>query len=175
MERDFQPIENFNIDDYEIPVYKPKPSKKSEDKGYLQAGLRKVARAGEAAGGLPGDILSGAFGLGNYATGGAVPTYEKIQEKLPLSLPTSTQTRESLKKVTGGYLEPEEGKDSFLDNVVSDLATFLTPAGSGKAKVGKAALKAAGIKAFGGNIAAKGAEALGAGEQGQALTKLALW
>lgn len=138
-----------------------------EEPGYLQSGLRKIARVGEAAGGLPGDIASGALGLANYATGGAIPTYEKIQEKLPLSLPTSSQARQSLKKVTGEYLEPETDKDSFWDNVVSDFGSYMVPIGG--AVKGSVALG----RAIGGNVASKAAESLGFGEAGQAISKLA--
>ena len=86
---------------------------------------RLAARAGEAVAGLPGDIASLAGTVGNLVSGGNLPTYEDVQEKLPISLPTSSQIREGLtKRITGEALEPKNWVESLADDVVGDFATM---------------------------------------------------
>lgn len=106
--------------------------------GYgLRTGARTLARAGEAVAGLPGDILSGIMGLGSYASGGIIPSMEKIQEKLPFVTPppTSQQIREQgTKHYTGEYLEPQSPFEESYDQIIGDATQMLLP-GIGKGKV----------------------------------------
>ena len=144
------------------------PVDKSET-NILQDIGRAGARAAESVGGLPGDILSSGLGIGSYATGGSIPSYEKVQEKLPISLPTSSQLRKGTQRLTGDYLEPKTKLQSFGDDIISDLASYVTPVGilGTGIKVGKAAKLA-----VGGNIAAQAAKMIGFSEGGQSATKI---
>lgn len=145
------------------------PVQKSETNIAQDIG-RLGARAAESVIGLPGDILSTGLGLGSYATGGTIPSYEQVQEKLPISLPTSSQNRFFTKKLTGDYLDPKNQLQSFGDDIISDLASYVVPVGGligTGMKVGKAAKLA-----VGGNIAAQAAKMVGFGEGGQAATKI---
>ncbi len=89
---------------------------------------RTGARVGEALAGLPGDITNTGFALGNLASGGYIPTYEDVQNKLPISLPTSHQIKKGFtEKLTGDYLKPKNKGEEFYDEFVGDLATLALP------------------------------------------------
>lgn len=96
--------------------------------GTLARGaVRTGARVAENVASGAADLASAGLGLANWATGGAIPTYEKIQEKLPVSLPTSTEIKDKLSKITSGYTDPQSGTEEFLDNIVSAATSFLAP------------------------------------------------
>lgn len=104
------------------------PEPEGAGQKLLRGGLRTAARVGESALGLPGDIASGTLGLGSYLTGGAIPSYEEVQEALPVSLPTSQDIRQKVTQgLTGEYLEPQNKVENFIDNVVGDLVGFMAP------------------------------------------------
>lgn len=162
--------------------------------GTLGRGLvRTGSRIGEALATNVGDIASTGLGLGNYLTGGAIPTYESIQENLPISPPTSAQAQAFSEKLTGGYTAPQSATEEFIDNIASTatkligggglphltkaLSTIISPQNA--ARVAKLVLPFSGIgwkSALGlstaGEVGAKGAELLGAGPVGQQATKL---
>lgn len=126
---------------------------------------RAGARVGESLAGLPGDIANTALGLGNLASGGYIPTYEDVQGKFPVSLPTSHQIKKGFtEKLTGDYLKPKNKGEEFFDEFVGDLATLALPI-KGKVPFARA-LKTAG--------AAAGAGFLGdqvGGDTGKGLAK----
>lgn len=128
--------------------------------------LRTGARVGESLLGLPGDLASLGLGAANYLSGGAIPNYEQIQEKLPVSLPTTQQNREFLRKHTGEYLEPQSKLEEFADEVASDLSTLLLPV------KGKIPFKAALGRALGANAASFFTKELGGGPLAQAGAKI---
>lgn len=136
---------------------------------------RSLARATETVVGLPGDIASLPKKLAKYSmeklTGKEHPEFDQANEILKyaipgLNLPTSNEVRQGLEKIGGEYLKPQNKKEEFSDNIVSDLTSLLVPV---KGKIPFA--KSLGI-AIGSNIAEKGAELLGAEEGGQAATKI---
>jgi hypothetical protein len=129
----------------------------------LRGGLRTGARALEQIGGIPGDIASAVLGVGNYLSGGAIPSYEDVQKKLPTP-PTTAQNREALKKLTKGYLEPQGPVESFIDDVAGDVA--------GLAAGSSTPLKNVLFKAVTGNAASGLVKSLGGGPTAQAATKL---
>lgn len=137
---------------------------------------RHVARTGsritEAVLGLPSDILQtaqlGARGLEKGAS--------KIREKIGLSpleysekpkgLPGSSELRELSQKIFGEIITPQNAKESFIDDIVSDAAVLAIPV---KGKV--PFIRSIGT-ALAGNLAQEGAKQLGVGEKGQAAAKL---
>lgn len=77
----------------------PQQIKMPEEETILQTGLRNLGRVGlraaETVVGAPGDIASLGLGIGNYVSGGRIPTYEQIQEYTGSRLlPTSQQFKE---------------------------------------------------------------------------------
>jgi len=110
---------------------------------------RSAARAGETLIGLPGDIreFTGAIGgwLGDKARSlmGKEPLTEEQKEyireqtkpknwdligKLAESFPTSQEVREGItRKYTGDYLEPQNKKEAFADEVVQDFTVLAIP------------------------------------------------
>ncbi len=147
----------------------------------LRTGLRTAARVGETVAGLPGDIANLGFGAANYLTSGAVPTYQQVQEKLPISLPTSQNIKEFHEKATGEYLKPQNTAEEIGDEFVGLVSALISPAKgvaglTSASKIGKAlskAPKAAKIAgaAIGGSQAIK---ALGGSEFAQEGTKLGI-
>jgi hypothetical protein len=131
----------------------------------LQSGLRHVARTGARVGesllGFPGDVASLALGATRYLTGGKTPSYEQVQEYLPVRIPTSSQLQEGTEKISGGYLAPKSEYESTADEFSQFLATLMLPL-KGKVPFKKALLQA-GLGTAGG----KAAKLLGAGELGQ--------
>ncbi len=161
----------------------------------VRRGLSGVARAGEALVGAPGDIASLGLGAANWASGGATPTYEDIQKKLPVSLPTSQQLHEATGRATKGYTNPQGTTEESIDNVVGIVSSLFLPSkfkpsfikGLGRilnpssAKVagnvlmpfsGSTWQKALKV-GLAGEAGSRSAEALGAGPAGQGATKLA--
>ena len=147
----------------------------------LRTGLRTAARIGETVVGLPGDIAQVGLGAANYISGGRVPTYEQVQEKLPISLPTSKNVKEFHEKATGEYLKPQNAAEELGDEFTGLVTALISPAkgiggltsaakiGQSLSKVPKAA-KVAGA-ALGGAQAVK---ALGGSEFAQEGTKLGI-
>lgn len=128
--------------------------------GTLGRGLARTgARVGEAVAGLPGDVVSGALGLGNLGsrilTGSEIPGVSTAQEYLP----TSQKIREKVTEpLTGEYLKPRGGFEETLDTLVGDVASLLTPVGiasKGAALTGRALGKTA-LKAAGAGLVGKG-------------------
>ncbi len=110
----------------------------------LRGAARTGARAAETVAGLPGSIAQAGFGIGNYLTGGAIPTYKEVQEKLPVSLPTPENIREFHEPYTGEYLKPQGPVEELGDELTNLITSLITPATgalglASKAKLGKAA------------------------------------
>lgn len=97
----------------------------------LGTGVRRVvsgaARVGESLLGAPGDIASLGLALGNWATGGKIPSYGELQEKTPVSLPTSQQLQEATGRATKGYTNPQGEIEKSIDNVVGTIASLFLP------------------------------------------------
>jgi hypothetical protein len=137
--------------------------------GILRNVARTGARVAESLAGLPGDVLSGTFGVGNYLTGGRIPTYESVQEKAGSfpTLPTSSQLRETVTKgFTGEALEPQTEGEALYDTIVSDIATLGAPV------KGKIPFKSAIIKSLSGNAASWLTKEVGGSEGAQTGAKL---
>ncbi len=92
-----------------------------------RGGVRTAARVGEAIAGTPGDILGAGAGLANYVTGGSFPSYGQIQEKLPVSFPTSEQLKEFTGNATRGYTNPQGGLEEGIDSAVQTFASLFLP------------------------------------------------
>jgi hypothetical protein len=143
----------------------------------LQSGVRNVARgiarAGEAALGAPGDILSGALGLGEYAAkkiGATKPTvFEQARKIVPTSETVRKYATENIAKfLPEGYLEPQSNYEKLADELIGDFVSFITPT-TGPLKLGaKTAAKIAGA----GTAAKFGAQQLDLGEGTQEGVKL---
>lgn len=178
----------------ESPAFSSQPEESQETPlGTIGRGIvRTGSRIGEALATNVGDLASAGFGIGNYLTGGKTPTYEQIQEKLPISPPTSAQAQEFSEKSTGGYTKPQGEIEEFIDNVVGTATKLLSGGWAPALKNGLTAAlggKAAGLISklvlpFSGvswqkaltlgavsETAGKGAEILGAGPVGQTATK----
>lgn len=113
-----------------------------------------AARIGETIVGAPGDILSAGLGVANWATKDKhfpIPSYEQLQESLPVSLPTSSQVRAFTKEKTGGALEPQSEPAKFANSIIETATSLAAPGGLiGKGmKVGTALKGAAAGETFG--------------------------
>lgn len=120
----------------------------TSDENPLGTLVRGVARTGaralETGAGIPGAIADVGLGAANYLTGGAIPTYKQVQEKLPISLPTPENIREFHEPYTGEYLKPQGYAEEVGDELTNLITSLVTPvtglAGlASKAKLGKAA------------------------------------
>ena len=165
-------IPGFKLLSGALPEEKIKPPASSLLSPKGKEGLRDLGRTGARVAeniiGTPGDLATLLLGAGNYATGGSIPTYGQVQEKLPFSLPTTSQTREFGKELTGGILEPQSSGEALWDDIVSGFTNLALPIpGAGKLTAGKAALK--GVQATAGALAGKVAENMGFGKTGQAV------
>lgn len=147
-------------------VNEPRVQGQDIAQGILRTGARTAARATESVAGLPGDVASALLGLGNYLTKGKIPQYSKVQEKLPISLPTSGQIRKFHEPYTGEYLKPQSKTEEFFDDVTSDIATLLLPI------KGKVPFKSALLRALPANVASWATEKVGGGPLFQAGAKL---
>ena len=178
----------------------PKISESESPIGYgVRTGARTLANIGSRIAGAPGDILSAGVGVGRWLTGGEegpLPSYSQIQEKLPVSVPTSENIRQFAGDVTGGYTNPQSKSEQFVDDVIGDIASIFIPARAKiplkgalstlfsegtAAKIAGAALPFAGSPtslktatklAVGGNIGSKTIEALGGGPALQSAGRL---
>ncbi len=91
-----------------------------------------AARIGETIVGAPGDILSAGLGAANYLTkerNFPIPSYEELQESLPVSLPTSSQVRQFTKEKTGGALEPQSEPAKFANSIIETATSLAAPGG----------------------------------------------
>ncbi len=133
-------MENTNTDVWEIleqPESQPSSQAPFAARSLLsQAGRhagRTVARAGEAALGVPGDVASLALSGVNLANKGLAgewsPTIGKIQEHLPTTENIREHGTKPLSKALGVDLEPQSDIEKASDRFVSDLVGILTPAG----------------------------------------------
>ncbi len=127
--------------------------------------LRTGSRVLETAGGAVGSGLSLVPDLLNAISGGATPSYEDIQNKIPLP-PTISQVSKFAQEKSGGYLSPQSPAEEFSDAVIPDLVTFLAPIG------GRVPFRNAIIKALGGNTASWLTKTLGGGPFAQGVAKL---
>lgn len=147
-------------------------------------GARTLARVGETALGLPGDVANLALSGANLAqrpfTGQWSPEIAKIQESNPF---TSRKLRENITQpleknvLPEGYLTPQSKGEELADNFVSDLTSILAPTGAlglaGKgAKLTKGALASAAATSGLGNLAGWATKKLGGSEQTGDLVKV---
>ena len=161
----------------------------------LRGGARTATTLGASALGTGGDIANLGLGVGNYLSGGAIPTYGQVQEKLPVSLPTSGQIEQFVGEQTGGYTQPQSAREEMLNNIVGIAGTFFMPGKAAKAlgkvlpagaaaKTAKAlyplasgkevsAIKSLGIAAAG-EAGAQGVGALGGGPLAQTAARLGM-
>lgn len=124
---------------------------------------RTAARVGEEVLGLPGNLIDVGLGLGSALTGNMIPTYGQIQEKLPISIPTSQNIKQGVtERLTGDYLKPKTSGEEYYDDLVGTTASLLIPGAGGLLKGGlKAAGKTIGknaVLAFGADLAGRSAE-----------------
>jgi hypothetical protein len=132
----------------------------------LRNTLRSGSRVLEMAGGATGSGLSIVPNLLNAVSGGATPSYEDLQKKVPILPPTISQVTNFAQEKSGGYLSPKNESEKFSDDVISDLATFLAPIG------GQVPFRNSIIKAVGGNAAAWLTKSLGGSPLAQGVIKL---
>ncbi|MFP3859220.1 MAG: hypothetical protein ACLFUW_00210 [Bacteroidales bacterium] len=130
--------------------------------------IRSLSRAGESIVGLPGDLASMVQGLGikglEKVSGKDLSKVKKATDVfLP---PTSKEIYDLSYKIFGEKINPQNEKEKFADDVISDLAVLALPV---KGKIPFA--RSIGT-ALAGNITKETAKALGVGETGQELTKL---
>lgn len=107
------------------------PSLDSESESLVGKGIRGITRTGarvlETGLGLPGDIIGGGLAVGNYLSGGKIPTYAQIQEKLPISIPTSEDVKRATSYLSGGYTTAQTPGEETYDDVISTMASILVP------------------------------------------------
>jgi len=157
--------------EYELLDNEPESLGKQAAKGLLRTG----ARTFETVAGLPGNILSTGLGALNYvgkAIGDQqpIPTYEELQQKLPVSLPTTEQLRSATQRLTGPELEPTTEWGKKYDSAVETITSLMTPLGP----LGKGAKFTTALKgSLGGEIAQTIAQGLGGSDLTQAIAKTA--
>jgi hypothetical protein len=154
----------------------PAQLSESSDASVLRHGARTLARAGETALGLPGEIvnlgLSGANLAHRGLTGEWSPTIETAKKYVPTTETARKYITEPLEKsvLPEGYLTPKGQYEQLADDFVSDLVSIITPAGAlgalGKgAKLAKGAVASAAAVSGLGNIAGWATKKLGASQQ----------
>lgn len=175
-----------------VPV--KEPQQEESLLGTIGRGIARTgARAVETIVGLPGDVSEGILGLvgaGEKALFGTEVTPKKIDFSLGLlkkmnegiesltgikphfpdtfSLPTSEDVKKYVTKPLGREaIEPQAKWEKVADSIIEDTIPLLIPGVKGKIPFAKA-LKVSGIS----NIASWLSGELGAGEAGQAATKL---
>jgi hypothetical protein len=78
--------------------------------------------------GAPGNLLNFGLGAANYLSGGKVPSYQDVQENLPVSLPTSTQVKEKIGSLLPqDYLKPQSKEAEYINSFVEDLSSMVVP------------------------------------------------
>ena len=130
-----------------------------------------------------GDTADLGLNLASYLTRGTIPTYNQVQGKLPISLPTSEQTQGAIDKGTGEFFKPHSETEKTIGDYFSLAGSLFGPGGiknlvkgiwkGGTALAGlfKVAQKTVKIAA-GGEGAQYAAKKLGYGETGQKIAKL---
>lgn len=195
IEQGFNPEEESPQQEQQAAQQEYDTSQESPLGAIARRAVSGVSRAGEAVAGAPGDILSAGLGVGNYLTGGAIPSYGQVQEKLPISLPTSENIKEFVDRGSKGYTKAQGSIEESIDNVVGTVASLFLPTkfkipivknlekvlNPKNAKIASNVLmpfsgtswkKALGM-GVAGEVGARGAEALGGGGLAQGATKLA--
>lgn len=180
MEDGFQTLSGKELVKSKLSPYLSNTEESVISKG-VRGAVRTSARVLENVLGGAGNLVGGAVNLANYATGGRTPTYEQVQEKLPVSLPTSNQIKPLTNYLSGGLstsqTSGEESYDSFIDTMASLLTPIPTPskikAVPGAIKAGAKFLSKEGVKASAKAIAkplarAAGITALGKAAEGTA-------
>ncbi len=160
----------------EDPLEQQSSSEPSLPGQIAKGALKTLPRVAEAIVGTPGNLLSTGFGALNYigrkiGDENPIPTYEQIQEKLPISLPTSQQVRENVtQKLTGQELEPESDWENRYQQGVETFTNLLNPLNiAGKGTTAVTALKGA----LGGELFKYIAESFGLDDMTQAVAKTA--
>lgn len=105
-------------------------------RGAIRSGVRGVV---EPVLGGTGSLASLGLGFGNWATNGAIPTYEDIQNKIPLlkAVPTMGQVGEAIGRATNGYTNPTSELEQNIDSFSTALGSFVVP-GATAGRLGKA-------------------------------------
>jgi len=146
----------------QTPSIRQTVANQMNEESLPESALRNATALGTSAlagaAGAPGNLLQLGLGAGNYLTGGAIPNYEQVQNKLPISPPTSSQIQKKVSEyLPEKYLEPKSYTERYANEFVSDLATLATPFSFfGKIPFAKA-LKTSGVI----NAVQIGAEAAG--------------
>lgn len=138
--------------------------------------LRSASRIGETALGLPGDIASLPSTLlqkgAEKITGKDQSTAANVAKAVfpGANLPTSSQLKEKAVEASEGYLAPKGKGEEISDEVIQDFTSLLSPAKAGGSLL-KTLSRKLGIAA-GATGAKELAAGFGAGEKGQAGTKV---
>lgn len=109
---------------------------KSSAADIVRHGARTIARAGETALGLPGDLAHLALSGVNLAHKGITGEWSPEIETAKSYLPTAQNIRKNVTKsleekiLPEGYLTPQGEYEKLADDFVSDLVSILTPTGA---------------------------------------------
>jgi hypothetical protein len=156
--------------------YKRLPDEsESLSEAALRHGARSASRVAETVAGAPGDIVNAPTAAVKYITekiAGKIPeslknAIEIVNTVSPIKLPTSGELKEKAETLSHGYLQAKGKGEELSDAIISDFASLALPA---KGKI--PFVKSAAI-AVGSNLAGKGVELLGGGENAQTATKIA--
>lgn len=165
--------------------------------------LRSASRVGETVAGMPGDIASlvtlplelvnrhveGKMTPEQLANVEAERTKLKdFREKMlfeygigdddfmPMSMPTSSELKDTMSYLTDGYLDPQSGGEEFADELIGDATALLIgrkiPTKGGFISRTFKTIAKPFLVALGANVAKEGAAAMGASEGVQTATKL---
>jgi hypothetical protein len=77
--------------------------------------------------GAVGSTASTILGAGNWATGGRIPTYEDLQDKVKILPPTMGQVEKFENKLTGGYTAPRTENEAWADEFLQTVGSLYTP------------------------------------------------
>ena len=156
------------MEEYTVLPFAEK-EKESIPSKALRNVTRTAARATESVLGLPGDIASGALGLGGIASEKLLgkPFLPSLREHIPTSETVKKYVTEPIGKLLPEkYLEPQSKEEEISDEFFSDLSSLLVPLG-GSTKLGHSALVAGS-----GNIAKWATKELGGSERAQTGAKI---
>lgn len=129
-----KPEENSFISDagqssQELPPQEAGPAGSNPLSGLAQGAVQVGSKLASGALGAPASIASLGLGAANLVSGGSIPSYGELQEKLPISLPTSSQIESKIGEyLPEHYLEPNNSVQKWINTGAEELGAFAATA-----------------------------------------------
>ncbi len=110
------------------PVQEQVNEEESPLGSLIRGGARTATQGASLLAGAAGDVPSFLLGAGNWATGGAIPSYQDVKKKSPIPLPpTSQEVEEYIGEKTGGYTNPQSENEELIGDILKTIGSFYLP------------------------------------------------